>query len=178
MSAVSLCGIYLPEAVFYYPMAIVFYLTGAIIGYHFFDFAAKKSSKRMQIASVIFLLAYILAKNIAPQEIHIDNYLMQCVVYTMAAYSLWNAADIFIEQLKPRAIWRRSFAVYAMHLPIAIVILKVLNIVLPQSAWSEIPKFVIMVAATLVIIQLVCAFLERFAPKIYAVLMGNRMKKG
>ena len=75
-------------------MAIVFYLIGAIIGYHFFDFASQKSSKPFQIASVIFLPAYILAKNIAPQEIHIDNYLTQTIVYTLAAFSLWNIADI------------------------------------------------------------------------------------
>ena len=48
---------------FYYPIAIVFYMIGGIIGYHFFDFASKKSSKPMQIASIIFLVAYILYKN-------------------------------------------------------------------------------------------------------------------
>ena len=176
LSIVSLFGIHLPAGVFYYPMAIVFYLTGAIIGYHFFDFVSKKSSKMAQILSLIFLAAYILAKNIAPQEIHIDNYLTQTIVYTLAAFSLWNIADIFIEQIKPRAIYRRSFAVYAMHLPLAIIILKIFSFCTPQSQWLEIPKFVVMIVLTLVIINFVCAFLERFAPKIYALLMGNRIK--
>ena len=80
----------------------------------------------MQIASFIFLLAYILAKNIVPQNLHIDNYLTQTIVYTLAAFSLWNVVDVFIEQIKPRAIYRRSFAIYAMHLNVAIVILKIL----------------------------------------------------
>ena len=88
LSVVSLFGIHLPSVVFYYPMAIVFYLMGAIIGYHFFDFASLKSSRVLQVASIIFLVAYILAKNIAPQEIHIDNYLTQTIVYTLAAFSL------------------------------------------------------------------------------------------
>ena len=44
LSVVSLFGIHLPMNVFYYPMAIVFYLLGAIIGYHFFDFASKTIS--------------------------------------------------------------------------------------------------------------------------------------
>ena len=162
---------------FYYPMAIVFYLMGGIIGYHFFDLASKKSSKPIQIASLVFLTAYILAKNIAPQEIHINNYLTQTVVYTLAAFSLWNIADMFIERIKSRAIYRRSFAVYAMHLPVAIVILKILDFCTPQSQWLEIPKFMIMIISTLIIINSVCAFLERFAPKIYSVLTGNRMNK-
>jgi fucose 4-O-acetylase-like acetyltransferase len=90
LSIASLFGIYVPEAVFYYPMSAVFYLIGAIIGYHFFDVASKKSSKPLKIASVVFLFAYILAKNIVPQELQIDNYLLQTVVYTLASFSLWN----------------------------------------------------------------------------------------
>lgn len=177
ISVLSLFDIYLPMNVFYYPMAIVFYMTGAIVGYHFFDFASKKSTKSMQIASFIFLAAYILAKNIIPQEIHINNYLMQTVVYTLASFSLWNVTDNFIEKIKPRAIYRRSFAIYAMHLPVAIVILKILSFCTPESEWLEIPKFVFMIVATLAIINFVCAFLEKFAPKIYAILMGNRINK-
>ena len=115
LSVASLFGIHLPMAVFYYPMAIVFYLTGAIIGYHYFEFACKKSSKTIQICSLIFLGTYILAKNTAPQTIHIDNYLTQTIVYTIAAFSLWNIVDIFIERIKLLPIYARSFAVYAMH---------------------------------------------------------------
>ena len=177
LSVVSLFGIHLPTSVFYYPMAIVFYLMGAIIGYHFYDFASKKSSKPMQIASLVFLAVYILAKNIAPQRIHINNYLTQILVYTLAAFSLWNISDMFIERMKHRAIYRRSFAVYAMHLPVAIVILKIFEFCTPQSRWLEIPKFIIMIISTLAIINLVCAFLEKFLPKIYAILMGNRISK-
>lgn len=177
ISVLSLFDIYLPMEVFYYPMAIVFYLVGAIVGYHFFDFVSKKSRKPMQIASLIFLAVYILAKNITPQEIHINNYLMQTVVYTIASFSLWNVTDNFIEKIKPRAIYRRSFAIYAMHLPVAIVILKILSFCTPESEWLEIPKFVFMIVTTIVIINFVCAFLEKFTPKIYATLMGNRINK-
>ena len=158
-------------------MSIVFYLTGAIIGHHFFDVACKKSSKPFQIFSLIFLAAYILAKNIIPQETYINNYLTQVITYTLASFSLWNITDMFVEKIKNRAIYTRSFAIYAMHLPIAIVMLKILSFCMPQSEWLEIPKFVIMIVSTLVIINLVCAFLEKFVPKIYAILMGNKMKK-
>lgn len=173
----SLFGVYLPEAVFYYPMSIVFYLIGAVIGYHFFGFASKKSSKFLQIFSVIFLSAYILAKNIIPQKLHIDNYLLQTIVYTLAAFSLWNIVDLFIERIKPRVIYKRSFAVYAMHLNVAIIILKIFSFCLPQNPYLEIPKFVIMIVLTLLIINCFCSFCEKFFPKIYALLMGNRINK-
>ena len=131
----------------------------------------------MQIASLVFFVVYILAKNIAPQRIHINNYLTQILVYTLAAFSLWNISDMFIERIKHRAIYRRSFAVYAMHLPVAIVILKIFDFCTPQSQWLEIPKFIIMIISTLTIINLICALSEKFVPKIYAILMGNRMNK-
>lgn len=174
---VSLSGIHLPEKLFYYPMAIVFYLLGAVIGYHYFGFAAAKASKKMQIASAVFLSAYILAKNIAPREIHIDNYLTQTIVYALSAFSLWNVTDIFIEKIKPLPIYSRSFAVYAMHLNVAVVVLKVFSIVFPQSEWFEIPKFIISIVLTLAIINVACIILERFLPKIYATLMGNRINR-
>lgn len=177
LSIVSLLGIHMPENVFYYPMSAVFYLTGALIGYHFFDHISKKSSKPVQIASVVSLSVYVLAKNIVPQELHINNYFMQTITYSFAAFSLWNIVDIFIERMKPRAIYRRSFAVYAMHLNVAIVMLKVFSFCLPQSPWLEIPKFVMMVAFTLVIINCVCALGETFFPGIYGVLMGKRTNK-
>lgn len=177
LSVLSLFGIYLPMDVFYYPMAIVFYLIGAMIGYHFFDSACKPASRPLGIASALFLAVYILLKNVIPLERHIDNYLIQVVVYSLAAFSLWNVVDLFIERIKPRALYRRSFAVYAMHLPVAIVILKILDFCTPNSEWLEIPKFLIMIPMTLVIINVACALLERFAPRIYAMLMGNRIDK-
>lgn len=177
LSIVSLFGIYIPIDLFYYPMSIVFYLTGAIIGYHFFNYATLKSSKPMQITSIAFLSAYILCKNIVPQELHIRNYLIEVIVYSMAAFSLWNVVDIFIERIKPRAIYRRSFPIYAMHLNVAIIILKILSIIIPQSEWFEIPKFIIMVVSTLTLINFTCDFLEKFFPRIYALFMGNRINK-
>ena len=175
LSVLSLFGIYLPMDVFYYPMSIVFYLLGAVIGYHFFNFVCKKSSKSMQLISFIFLLAYILAKNIVSQSMYVDNYLTQTVTYTLAAFALWNITDFFIERIKLHTIYTRSFAVYAMHLPVAIVILKIFDFCIPQNQWLEIPKFIIMIISTLIIINLVCAFLEKFAPKMYATLMGKRI---
>ncbi len=177
LSIVSLFGIHIPAELFYYPMSIVFYLTGAILGYHYFDYVSKKSSKPIQTTSIIFLFVYILCKNIVPQELHITNYLIETIIYTFAAFSLWNIVDIFIERIKPRAIYRRSFAIYAMHLNVAIIILKILSFCTPENEWLEFPKFIIMVVFTLVIINYVCVFLEKFFPGIYALFMGNRVRK-
>lgn len=177
LSVLSLFGIHIPTSLFYYPNSIIFYIIGATVGYHYFDFISKKSSGKTQILSVIILLTYVLVKNIFPQKLHIDNYFIQVIVFTICSFALWNIVDMFIENIKPRAIYSRSFAIYAMHLNVALIVLKVLSILLPQSEWLEIPKFIIMVSLTLVIINVVCTVLEKFSPKVYGVLTGNRMIK-
>lgn len=177
LSVLSLFGIHIPTSLFYYPNSIIFYIIGATVGYHYFDFISKKSSGKTQILSVIILLTYVLVKNIVPQKLHIDNYFIQVIVFTICSFALWNIVDMFIENIKPRAIYSRSFAIYAMHLNVALIVLKVLSILLPQSEWLEIPKFIIMVSLTLVIINVVCTVLEKFSPKVYGVLTGNRMIK-
>lgn len=177
LSVLSLFGIHLPISVFYYPNSLVFFLIGATVGYHYFDWACQRSSKKVQLASLIFLLTYVLVKTVIPQALHVRNYLIEIVIFTLCAFSLWCITDGFIEKLKPRAIYRRSFAIYAMHLNIALIVLKLLSIALPQNEWLAIPKFVIMVPVTLLIINGVCAFLERFLPQLYALLFGGRLKK-
>lgn len=177
LSVISLEGIHLPIGLFYYPMSIVFYMIGAIVGYHYFDLISKKSSVPVRIASIILLSVYILAKNVVPRQLHITNYVIETVLYTLAAFALWNIVDIFIEKIKPRAIYQRSFAIYAMHLNVEIVIIKIFGVLFPQNEWLEIPKFIIMVPLTLLIINYSCAFIERFFPKIYALFMGNRVKR-
>lgn len=177
LSVLALFGIHIPTSLFYYPNSIIFYIIGATVGYHYFDFISKKSSGKTQILSVIILLTYVLLKNIVPQKYHIDNYFIQVIVFTICSFALWNIVDMFIENIKPRAIYSRSFAIYAMHLNVALIVLKVLSILLPQSEWLEIPKFIIMVSLTLVIINVVCTVLEKFLPKVYGVLTGNRMIK-
>ena len=177
LSISSYFGIHLPASVFYYPTAIVFYILGALIGYHYFDFACMKSSRTMQIGSVIFLGLYILIKTFVPQKFHIYNYTAEAIVFILSSFALWNIADIFIEKIKPRAIYRRSFAVYAMHLNVAGIVLKILSVFVPQSKWLEIPKLMFVIISTLLIINLVCSFLEKFLPKIYSIFMGNRVRK-
>ena len=177
LSILSLFGIHLPINLFYYPTSIVFFLIGAIIGYHFFGYVSQKTSKPIHFISLVLFLLYIFSKNIVPQELHISNYLIEIIVYTIAAFSLWNILDIFIERIKPRAIYSRSFAIYAMHLNVAIVLHKMLSFCIPNHEWLEIPKFIIMAVFTIVIINYACALLEKFLPRIYALLVGNRLKK-
>ena len=116
LSIMSYFGLHLPSFLFYYPTSIIFFMLGAVIGHHYFDYICQKSSRVTQIISITLLLSYVIAKNVIPHNLFIENYLMQVIVFTICCFALWNTLDIFIEKLKPRPIYRRSFAIYAMHL--------------------------------------------------------------
>ena len=177
LSVLSFFGIQLPPAVFYSSTSIIFYMTGALMGYHYFDFILKKPKKSTQIFSLIFLIAYIVAKNAVPADLQYDNPLTEIITFTLCAFSFWNISDAFIEKIKPRAIYSRSFAIYAMHLGLSGIVWKILGICLPKKEWVLIPQFFLKVIITVIIINLICLFLEKFLPKVYNVLMGNRIRR-
>jgi fucose 4-O-acetylase-like acetyltransferase len=104
LSILSLFGIHLPSSIFYYPTALIFYLIGGIIGYHYFDFISGKSTKPAQVISVAFLFIFILTKNIIPGELHINNAVTEIIAFTLCSLALWNTTDIFIEKIKTRDI--------------------------------------------------------------------------
>jgi hypothetical protein len=169
----------LPSSVFSTPISIVFYMIGAIIGKHFFALTTKKAGKGLGWGSVSFLVVYIVAKNIFPPAINTwtDDLFLKSVIFVLASFALWNAVDLFIDYIRPRAIYGRSFAIFAMHINISAIITKLIALCLPRTPWMAIPNFIITVILTLIVINVVCVLLERFLPHVNAVLMGNRRKK-
>jgi hypothetical protein len=170
-------GIGLPPAVFYYSTTIVHYMIGAIIGKHFFGFVAKKSGKGLRWGSLAFLILYVVMKNLFPPAERTSDSILTITVYLLAAFALWNTLDIFIDRVKPRAIYGRSFPIFAIHLNLAAIITKLILIVISRNPWFAIPNFILTAVLTVLIINLICVFMERFTPRIYGVLMGNRIRK-
>lgn len=166
----------IPKSIFYSQTSIIYFLIGAIIGEHYFDLASKKSTKTMRWFSIIFLFVYIVLKNIfASQTYPLEN-ILRIIVFTLSAFSVWNITDIFIHKIKTKKLYSRSFAIYAMHVNIAAIITKLIFICLPKNGWLALPNFILTVVLTLISINLICYFLEKFTPKIYSILMGNRLK--
>lgn len=170
-------GIGIPESVFFTQTSIIYYLIGAIIGKHFFDFASRKSKKSVARFSLVFLIAYIILKNIFATRTYPLETLLKVVFYTLSAFALWNLTDMFIHKVKPKKIYCRSFAIYATHINISAVISKLLFLCLPKNNWMAIPNFIITFILTLILINLICIFLEKFMPRVYSILMGSRLRK-
>ncbi|MBR6633124.1 MAG: acyltransferase [Clostridia bacterium] len=157
------------------PDSIIFFLIGAIIGKHFFDYATRKSPKIMQLLSIVFLVTYVILKNLfresANRIVGLDTF-----VFVLAAFALWSFTDLFIDKINPKAIYSRSFAIYALHVNVSAIITELICLALPKNEWFAIPNFILTVILTLLSINLICTLLERFFPKVSAVLFGNRIK--
>ncbi len=177
LSVLSLFNIGLPTSIFFSQTSIIFYMIGALIGKHFFDLASQKSHKGIQWGSLAFLAVYIIIKNVFPAEMHIKNNFIDVIVLTLCCFAFWSITDMYIDKIHPRAVFSRSFAVYSMHVNVSAVITKLFALCFPRTEWLAIPNFFVTVCLTLLVINLVCMFMERFLPKVYAVFMGNRVHK-
>ena len=106
----------------------------------------------------------------------IEDNIDKAMVFSLSSFALWNIMDIFIDKIKPRKIYSNSFAIYAMHINISAIITKLVFLCFPKSEWMAIPNFIITTIFTLTIIYLICIFLQKFFPKVHAILLGNRTK--
>lgn len=176
LSVLASFNIGLPSVIFFSKTAIIFYLIGAIIGKHFFNFISQKSNKGIQWGSLVFLAVYIIAKNVFPPQYYIKNTVLGVAVFTLCSYALWNIADLFIERVKPCALYTRSFAIFAMHMNVSGILTKIFVLCLPKTEWLAIPNFLITVYSTLLCINLVCTVTEKYFPRTYAIFMGNRKR--
>ena len=167
----------LPVVVFHASTSIVYYLIGALIGQHYFDLVTKPSAKWMQWASVAFLAVYIALKNVFADHTYPCKILLQVVVFVLASFAFWNVTDMFIHRVRPRKLYARSFAIYALHSNVAAIITKLIVLCFPKSEWMAIPNFIATIILTVLTIHVACTLLEKFLPKVYAVLMGNRLKR-
>lgn len=157
--------------------AIVYYMLGSLIGKHYFGAVTKKTNRMSQILSVIFLVTYVITKNMVSIYLYDDNLLAKMIVFVLASYSLWSIVDIFIEKIPHSSIYARSFPIYAMHINISAVVYKIAYLILPKSNYSAIPNFIITVIVTITIINVFCVLFEHYLPAAYSLFMRKGVKK-
>lgn len=176
LTVLHIYDIELPAKIFFEPVALTFYVIGAIVGKHFWDSICQKSTKGMQWGSILFLAAYVLAKNIFSPKFHVRHPILVVAVFCLTSFALWNVVDVFIDKIKPRAIFSRSFAIYAIHVNLSAVIAKLCFFCMPRNEYFAIPNFIITFILTLIIINLACSFFEKHCSKIYSMFMGMRTR--
>lgn len=168
-------GIGLPMPFFHDQTCIIYYLIGGFVGRFYFEELDKAVSKPLQwgslVASVGFVVFFVLEKYwIIPFIPMVD-----VVANILASFALWWLFDLFLsKEPKVYPVFRHSFWVFALHLNISAVITKLLFFALPKKDSLGIVNFMLTTIITLAVIELICFILEKFLPKVYAILSGSR----
>lgn len=157
--------------------AIVFYLLGALIGKHYFETVTRKTSRICQTLSGIFLIIYIVAKNLFPVNEYLCVPFVKIVIFILASGAMWSISDLFIDKILPHPIYGRSFPIFVMHTNVSAIVYKVLYLIFPKNGYFGLPNFMITVILTLAIINVCCIIFERYLPRTYALFMGKGIKK-
>ena len=155
--------------------SVTYYLIGAIIGKHYLSRFTGKAGRKTQILSLLFLCLYFVLKTIfRPAVYAAERHPVAIPFFTFCAFCLWNSMDLFVDQIKERPLYSRSFAVYAMHENVSAVLTKLFALAVRKAEIHAIPNFIFTVLSTLFFINLFCHLTARHCPKLYGLLLGRR----
>lgn len=171
VAILCLFDIGLPEAIFTYPVSIVYYMVGAIIGKHFFEGFCKKSSLKTQIVSLVILLTAGVLFYFMDE---LDTNPIFAFIFILCAWAFWNAADLFVSRFPSFPMVKNSFAIYALHSNLLSIFAKLLFLLLPKNGWMALPNFILTLSLTLIFIRLFCYVLNKLSPKLFKIITGGR----
>ena len=177
LSVLLIFNISLPITMSSHKDSIIYFITGGILGKHYFDYLCKKAPVSARIASGVFLTVIIVLKNIFPDSTYTVKPFVTTLIYILCAVSLWCIFDAFIDRMKERPLYTRSFMVFAIHTNVSAIITKLITIFLPRREELFIPNFIVTIVLTLILINIFCILLEKFLPTVNYVLSGKKPVK-
>lgn len=176
-------GIRIPETVmiageeyivFWRADSIIFYLIGAYVGMHFFDWFSKRKSKAVSVVSLILFLMCSLYITLADDFNLYNEGFVYILIMTVFCFSTWFMFDLFTFDKKPKHFCNYSFMMFALNFYLAVYVAKVLHIVLPKSQIFAIVNLILTLIIVIGFILLSSAFMEKYLPKVYKLITGNR----
>lgn len=171
-------GIEIPKKLFFSSSSIIYYLIGCYIGkFKYIRFSEKFNKQQMIFGFVGIVFSWIGLQLFDCFGVEINNYMytvVEILILVIYCFSLWSAVDIIIPKLKEYNFYKNSFFVYAMHINVGAVVVKILYFILPQNYLWAIPNFIISTFITLIIIEVFCIILKKYLKPIYLLLGASR----
>lgn len=164
----------LPTLAFRLLEGSIFFVIGAFIGKHCFDAFTNKSSKNTQIISLIVFVLFSAYKYFSHTFAFAFIQSLETIILLLGALSFWNIIDAVADKVKNRDLYKRSFAIYALHINASAIITHLIYIVLPKNEYMAVPNFLLTMVLTVLSINIFCIVTEKLFPKIYGIVMGQR----
>lgn len=161
------------EPVLFRRDALVFYLVGAYVGIHFFDWFIERKHAVFSFFSLCLCIG-IIAFYAANSDFDMRSYSFgNIVVITIYCFAFWFLFDLF-RNAHYLPFEKESFLVYAMHINIASVIAKLLYLALPKQDFVAPANYVLTMGCTIACISVFAYLVDRFAPKLRILISGSR----
>lgn len=174
--ALQIFNINLPEKIFFEAESLVYYLIGAYIGkYHFCMFSAKSTKRTQKIGAAGFITSTAI---LFVQEMSLFTFpdAINAIVKSAGAISLWFFLDCLIDKVTQKNYMDDSFIIYALHVNVSAVLIKLFYLALPKHPLMSILNLFVCTALTVALICVFCAILKKFLPKVYAIVSGARAR--
>lgn len=164
----------LPVPLFHNKKCIVFYLVGAVIGKYYWDkFIQKVSSKKSILCILGMVIAWVWEYAINVWGVY-QSPLVDIVILIIYSLAFWNVFDLICDKIPTRPFMNHFFWVYAIHMNLCGGIGKIMYTICPKTPGWAIVVFLSTVIMTLVLIEGLCVFMQKYLPKAYNVLSGQR----
>ncbi len=155
---------------------LIWYVIGVLIGKHYFSLFVKQTPRILRLpCACICVLCIILQLMNIYGVIHPPLVGSQILVVFFCA-AFWIASDSFVENIKLRPFMYYSFFIYALHVDVQAVYVKLIYLLGPKNMWMAFPNLLIAYPLTILTVIVIAAFLEKKIPFVYMVLSGNRQQ--
>ncbi len=164
----------------YKTSSLTFYMVGCIIGKHYMRQFTSEKGKLFSIVSLcIFLICTVIwfFRSIGVLRFSV---VVNIILLTIYALSFWVAADLMlnIKKISVKPIFYDNFFIYAMHINVSAIIVKLLYLVMPKDVIFAIPNFILSTVLTLTVILFFAKILRKKTNQLYLLISGKKMKVG
>ena len=174
-------GIKIPEMItingveyvaFWRADSIIFYMLGAYIGLHTFDWFAAAKNKRFSIICLIVAVLMVAFQYMNSIFILPDIFnLLSLLIFSL---SLWFAFDLFKFDEKPPVVCNYSFMMFALNFYMGLIVPQLLYNILPQNPTFGLINFILSGVIEVAIIVGIAYLLDKKTHKAYALITGGR----
>ena len=164
----------LPVPLFCYRSCIAFFLLGGMYGkFYFDDFVASRRRSSLFIYA-LGLIGAIFYEELIFNEIISKVEMIDIIVRMVYAISFWRFSDLFVSRIPIKECMKHTFWIYALHLNIQSCISKMLWLIFPKNNAFILFNFILTVLITLITVELIYKFTDKFMPKVNRLLSGGR----
>lgn len=169
---ISVSGI--EYAVFWRADSIVFYMIGAYIGLHCFDWFAKRKSKWIAVLGLITFFGCAIVRTICTMRGIAIEGAFHILFITVFCWATWTMFDLLSFEKKPKHFCEYSFMMFALNYYLGVYISKVLYLVLPKAQIFCLVNLLLTLIFEISFILLFSHLLKKHFPKIYSIITGGR----